>query len=77
VDYVRDPASAVEREIVERYFAGIFPPDWDGGYDVDAFPSYGPDWRGSSRPAARRLGELGAYELADAQERFTRSRRLR
>jgi phytanoyl-CoA dioxygenase PhyH len=77
VDYFRDPTSAAEEEVVRRYFAGIFPPDWDGGYDVETFPSYGPDWRGSGRLAAHRLGELGAYEFAAVQEKFARSRRSR
>jgi hypothetical protein len=74
VDYVRDPNSAHEDKAVHRYFADIFPPDWDGGYDVDRFPSYGAHWRESGRQAVERLRALGVYALADAQESFARSR---
>jgi hypothetical protein len=74
VDYVRDPVGLREEANVGSYFANIFPPDWDGGYDVDRYPSYGPDWLASGRPAVARLRELGVYDLADAQEAFVRSR---
>jgi hypothetical protein len=76
VDYVREPESADDIQATRAYFARIFPPDWDGGYDVDAYPSYGPQWQGAGRPAAARLGELGVYQLADQQENFSRSRRI-
>jgi hypothetical protein len=75
VDFVKAPVGAEAEELTKSYFAGIYPPDWDGGYDVDRYPSYGPDWRGSSRPAVAQLDALGVYELAVAQEAFTRSRR--
>jgi hypothetical protein len=72
VDYFRDPTAPAEEAAVRAYIARVFPPDWDGGYDVERFPSYGPAWLESSRPAVARLRELGAYELASAQERFHR-----
>ena len=72
VDYVRDPVSAEEEAKVRRYFGGIFPADWDGECD-ERYPSYGPDWRGSGRRAVQRLGELGVYELAAAQEERARA----
>lgn len=75
VDYVSDPVTAEAEDQTRAYFAGIYPPDWDGGYDVDRYPSYGPDWRDSGRPSAARLEALGVYELAARQEAFTRSRR--
>ena len=75
VDFVKAPESAGEEELTKSYFAALFPSDWDGGYDVDRYPSYGPDWRGSSRPAVAHLDALGVYELASAQEAFTRSGR--
>ena len=75
VDFVNAPVGAEAEELTKSYFAGIYPPDWDGGYDVDRYPSYGPDWRDSSRPAVAQLDALGVYELAVAQEAFTRSRR--
>ena len=75
VDFVPAPMSAEAEELTKAYFAGIYAPDWDGGYDVDRYPSYGTDWRDSSRPAVAQLDALGVYELAAAQEDFTRSRR--
>jgi len=75
VDYVRAPVGAKAENDTKSYFGSIYPPDWDGGYDVDRYPSYGPDWRGSSRPAVAQLEALGVYELAATQEAFTRSRR--
>jgi hypothetical protein len=77
VDFVGEPPPA-DREGDERlraYFAGIFPSDWDGGYDVDAFPSYGPDWLASGAPWIDRLRALGVYDLARTQEAFTRRAR--
>jgi hypothetical protein len=73
VDYVRDPVGSKEEARVRSYFASIFPPEWDGGYDVDQYPSYGPDWLASGRPAVARLSELGVYDLTDTQEAFARS----
>jgi hypothetical protein len=75
VDFVKAPMGAEAEHLTTSYFAGIYPADWDGGYDVDQYPSYGPDWRNSSRPAVAQLDSLGVYELAAAQEAFTRSRR--
>jgi hypothetical protein len=75
IDYVSGPATAEAEGQTRAYFAGIYPPDWDGGYDVDRYPSYGSDWRDSGRPTVARLEALGVYELAAAQEAFTRSRR--
>jgi hypothetical protein len=75
VDYVREPEDGESRARVKAYFARIFPPDWDGGYDVDQYPSYDADWRASRRRAAVMLGELGVYELAAIQEAFSRKRR--
>ena len=75
MDFMADPIGTQEEEVARTYFDGIFQPGWDGGYDVDRYPSYGPDWRDSSRPAVAQLDALGVYELAAAQEAFTRSRR--
>jgi hypothetical protein len=77
VDYLRDPRSPAEEAAVRAFLGRIFPPDWDGGYDVDRFPSFGPGWLGSGRAAVERLRKLGAYELASAQEGFTRAQRRR
>jgi hypothetical protein len=74
-DYVRDPEDAESERHTRAYFAVIYPPDWDGKYDVDRFPSYDLDWQRSGRRSAARLGELGVYDLAAKQEAFTRSKR--
>jgi len=73
-DFVVDPIGREAEAQTERYYAGILPPDWDGGYDVDRYPSYGLDWRQSGRPAVARLESLGVYELAGRQEEIARSR---
>jgi hypothetical protein len=75
LDYVRDPVGAEAEGYTRSYFEGIYPPDWDGGYDVERFPSYGPVWLTSGRPAVARLGALGVYELASVQEARARSRK--
>ena len=64
VDFVREPRSAQEEEEVRAYFAAIFPADWDGGVDVEAFPSYPSGWAPAGHRGAARLGELGVYALA-------------
>jgi hypothetical protein len=74
VDYFARPRSTQETARTREYVGRVFPPDWDGGYDVDRFPTYGRDWLESGRPAVAHLGELGVYELAAVQERFTRRR---
>lgn len=74
-DYLRDPIGAEAEAHARSYFASIYPPDWDGGHDVDRYPSHGPDWQRSGRPSVARLAELGVYALAERQEAFARSRR--
>ena len=76
VDFVADPVGT-EEATVQAYFAGVYPPDWDGGYDVDPYPSYGGHWRGRPRPWGPRLAELGVYDRAPAGEEFTRSQQAR
>jgi len=73
VDFVSAPMDVEAEALTKSYFAGIYPPDWDGGYDVDRYPTYGPDWRDSDRPFVTQLEALGVYELAATQEAFTRS----
>jgi hypothetical protein len=71
-DFLRVPMNADERKHTKAYFEGIYPADWDGGYDVDRYPSYGPDWRNSGRPCVAELEKLGVYDLAARQEAFHR-----
>jgi hypothetical protein len=75
VDYVAEPTGAEEEDRVRAYYGSTYPPDWDGGYDVDRYPSYGKHWLSSGRPWIERLGRLGVYQAAAAGEAFTRSRR--
>ena len=51
IDYLRDPEDAATRNNTIAYYSNIYAPNWNGGYDVDRYPSYGPDWRASGRPA--------------------------
>ena len=74
VDYLSAPVSSEEFVRAKSYFARLYDLEWDGGYDVDRYPSYGPDWRRSSRAAVTQLEALGVYEAAAAHEAFIRSR---
>ncbi len=76
VDFVADPADDYEEALVRSYFSRLFQADWDCGYDVDRYPNYDPHWRKRGRPWTERLRELGAYDLADAQEDAVRAQRL-
>jgi len=75
VDYICDPVGAEAERQTKAYFQNIYLPDWDGGYDVDRYPSYGLDWHTSGRGCVARLGELGVYDFAAKQEAFARGRR--
>ena len=75
VDYIADPSNAKAEEQAKVYFRELYRPDWNGGYDVDLYPSYGSDWLQSGRRAVARLNALGVYELAAKQEAFARSLR--
>jgi Phytanoyl-CoA dioxygenase (PhyH) len=75
VDFIAEPHNGAEATAARAYFAGIFAPGWDGGYDVEAYPTYGDDWRRRCDPAVdTRLAELGAYALAGAEEAASRRR---
>ncbi|PYT04207.1 MAG: hypothetical protein DMF60_15990 [Acidobacteria bacterium] len=74
VDYITDPVGAEAERDTKVYFSSIYVPDWDGGYNVDAHPSYGSDWQASGRPVVARLEALGVYELAARHEEVTRAK---
>ena len=74
VDYLGVPVGREECLLAKTYFASLYDREWDGAYDVDRYPSYGPDWRHSGRAAVAQLEALGAYDAAAAQEAFIRSR---
>jgi hypothetical protein len=75
VDYFEDPTDAAAEARVRAWYADTFPPDWDGGHDVDRYPTYGPAWQASGRPCVARLAALGLVDAAAAQEAYARSRR--
>ncbi len=72
VDFVADTG---DDDALRSYFAAQYAPGWDGGYDVDRFPTYGPSWRQIDARWNERLTALGAYAAAGAEEAFMRSRR--
>jgi hypothetical protein len=65
VDFVADTG---DDDALRAYFAGQFAPGWDGGYDVDRYPSYGPHWRTLDQRWNDRLEQLGAYQGALDEE---------
>jgi hypothetical protein len=68
VDYVIDPVDPEEEAEVRAYYAEVYALGWDGGYDAEAFPTYGSSWRSSGRACLERLTALGAHAAATAQE---------
>jgi hypothetical protein len=74
VDYVVDPVGVDEEAAARRWIADTYPPDWDGGYDVDLFPTYDAVWLASGRPCLGRLEALGAHAASAAEEAFARTR---
>jgi hypothetical protein len=71
VDFVADlPGSD---DALRDYFARQYTPGWDGGYDVDRYPSYGEYWRTLDAGWSQRLDELGAYEAAEEAEEHARA----
>ncbi len=75
IDFIIDPVTAAEEELVRTYFAGNFQPGWDGGYDVDRYPTYGLYWQDHAPEWTSRLRYLGALQLALAEEEAARARR--
>jgi hypothetical protein len=74
VDYIAAPADDEERAASAAYLGGLFSPEWDGGYDVDQFPTYGEYWRRSRPQWHAALEALGACAAAEAEELAARSR---
>jgi len=73
VDFVADDPGA--DELLRAYFAGQHSPEWDGGYDVERYPSYGPGWRAIDARWDERLDALGAYKAGRVEEDAARARR--
>jgi hypothetical protein len=76
IDFIGDPETDEEEALARQYFAQIFSVGWNGGYDVDRFPSYGRYLRDAGLPWVDRLRELRALDAADGEEDFVRSHRL-
>jgi hypothetical protein len=74
VDFIADPANSAEEALVRTTFERLFDPTWDGGDDVDRYPSYGRYWQGLDRPWTQRLRALGVYELAARHASAVRAR---
>jgi hypothetical protein len=74
-DYVADPLDEEAAAAVRTYFTNLYSPEWDGGYDVDRFPTYGTHWQAFAPDWAERLRRLGAQAAADAEEAAARVRR--
>jgi hypothetical protein len=74
VDYVADEG---REEDLREYYRAQYAPGWDGGYDAERYPTYGPTWRGVDARWSERLEALGAFALADAEEAHMRAVRLR
>jgi hypothetical protein len=70
VDYLARPLCPADNERVIAYFAAMFSPDRDGGYDVNLYPTHGENWRRWCPPNDDRMLEtLGAYAATDEEER--------
>jgi len=74
VDYVSQPTTEGEDELVRTYFSELYTVGWDGGYDSEAYPTYGAHWLGSGRPWLDELDRLGAHQRAQAEEAHARAR---
>ena len=73
VDFVTDLPGADKP--MRDYFARQYMPGWDGGYDVDRYPSYGEYWRTLDAGWSQRLDELGAYQAAAEEAAHCRAMR--
>ena len=73
VDFVADLPG--EDKALRDYFARQYTPGWDGGYDVDRYPSYGEYWRSLDAGWSQRLDELGVFTAAAEEEAHCRAMR--
>ncbi len=71
-DFIADTGSDDD---LHGYYAGQHLVGWDGGYDPDLFPSYGPAWRRLDARWVSRLEDLGVFDLAGAEEQHVREQR--
>jgi hypothetical protein len=73
VDFVADLPGT--DQALRDYFARQYTPGWDGGYDVDRYPSYGDHFRTLDARWSERLDQLGAYRAAAEEEAHCRAKR--
>ena len=71
-DFVADTG---DDAVLRAYFSSQFSPGWDGGYNVDRYPSYGAHWRTLNQRWTHRLEALGAFQAAAAEEEAVRTMR--
>jgi hypothetical protein len=76
IDFLAAPKNPEQEIEAKAYYTGIYPPDWDGGYDADLFPTYGVYWRQLVHPWHQGLARVGAYRAASIEEDFMRAKRL-
>ncbi len=75
-DFIAVPVAPNEEAAARDYFGSMHAPDWDGGYDVDRYPSYGAFWRArASQTWVAGLERVGALAAAQAEEAAARIRR--
>lgn len=75
VDFIADSGGGDDD--LTRYYARQHQLGWDGGYDVDLFPSYGPQWQAGNPRWTQRLRELGVFEAVATEEQLMRTARSR
>jgi len=63
-DFIADPGDGAEEATFRATFERLFDPGWDGGDDVDTYPSYGAYWQALDRPWHARMRSLGVYDLS-------------
>lgn len=73
IDFVADRGDSIDD--LRRYYTDQHQPGWDGGYDVDLYPSYSSHWKALNAKWNRRLNELGTSSAATAEESYLRARR--
>ena len=77
-DYVALPETPAEDAVLRAYVGATFSPGWDGGYDVDHYPSFGRPLLQALDPAARAmLEQSGALAAAAREEAYVRAKRSR
>jgi hypothetical protein len=64
VDYICNPVRAEAENQSKAYLREFYRPDWDGGFDVDRYPTYGLIGEARSVRPSRVSKRSGVSELA-------------